>query len=105
MLAACATASSYTCRGTDADASTSRSPGRGWPSWSTDASGTAAQTTGRAPSNREWWDWKIARNTERDRDTDQLLAEHGWTVVRVWEHEDPDEAAGRVETIVRQRRP
>jgi DNA mismatch endonuclease (patch repair protein) len=56
-------------------------------------------------SNREWWDWKIARNTERDRDTDQLLAQHGWTVVRVWEHEDPDEAAGRVETIVRQRRP
>ncbi len=59
----------------------------------------------RPVANREWWDWKIARNTERDRDTDQLLAEHGWTVVRVWEHEDPDEAAGRVETLVRQRRP
>lgn len=56
-------------------------------------------------ANREWWDWKIARNTERDRDTTRLLTEQGWTVVRVWEHEDPDEAAGRVERIVRERRP
>jgi hypothetical protein len=25
-----------------------------------------------------------------------MLAEHGWTVVRVWEHEDPASSARRV---------
>jgi DNA mismatch endonuclease (patch repair protein) len=59
----------------------------------------------RPVANRDWWDWKIARNTERDRDTDRLLAENGWTVVRVWEHENPSDAANRVEAAVRRRRP
>jgi DNA mismatch endonuclease (patch repair protein) len=44
---------------------------------------------------------KLARNAERDRDTDRRLAEAGWRSVRVWEHEDPEEAAARVECTVR----
>lgn len=46
--------------------------------------------------NTEWWRWKIQRNQDRDRDTDARLAELGWTVIHVWEHEDPAEAARRV---------
>lgn len=46
--------------------------------------------------NAEWWDAKLAGNVQRDRDTDARLAAAGWTVVRVWEHEDPVTAATRV---------
>ncbi|NMD95435.1 very short patch repair endonuclease [Rhodococcus sp. BL-253-APC-6A1W] len=47
-------------------------------------------------NNAEWWADKLAGNVERDRDTDSLLAAAGWTVIRVWEHEDPITAATRV---------
>ena len=52
-------------------------------------------------ANREWWEAKLAANVRRDRDTDQRLAQLGWTVVRLWEHEDPMAAADRVEEAVR----
>lgn len=55
----------------------------------------------RPATNREWWDWKIQRNRERDRDTTELLTGKGWRVVRVWEHEDPSHAADRIELMVR----
>lgn len=57
----------------------------------------------RPMANREWWDWKIARNQARDRDTDRLLEEAGWISLRVWEHEDPIEAAERIAAVVRRR--
>lgn len=47
-------------------------------------------------NNARWWADKLARNVERDRDTDSRLAAAGWTVVRVWEHEDPMTAATQV---------
>lgn len=47
-------------------------------------------------SNREWWMAKLEANRSRDRDTDIRLEESGWTVVRVWEHEDPEVAANAV---------
>lgn len=53
-------------------------------------------------TNTEWWAWKVARNTARDQDTDQLLAGAGWTVVRVWEHEPIRDAADRIVTALRQ---
>lgn len=55
----------------------------------------------RPAANREWWDWKIQRNRDRDADTNCLLDKQGWTVVRVWEHEDPVAAADRIEVLVR----
>ena len=55
-------------------------------------------------ANREWWVAKLEANTRRDRDTDARLAEAGWAVVRVWEHEPVDKAARRVESVVRRRR-
>ena len=52
-------------------------------------------------SNAEWWETKLERNVERDAETNRLLIEAGWTVVRFWEHEDADDAAMRVEEIVK----
>lgn len=47
-------------------------------------------------SNAEYWQAKIARNVERDRETDADLRDSGWRVVRVWEHEPVGEAVDRV---------
>ena len=41
------------------------------------------------------------RNRERDRETDQVLAAAGWTVVRRWEHVDPRDVAADVVAAVR----
>jgi DNA mismatch endonuclease (patch repair protein) len=57
-----------------------------------------------APANAKFWADKVEGNRTRDRDTDQRLAEAGWVSVRVWEHEDPLEAARRVREVVRARR-
>lgn len=53
-----------------------------------------------ARRNEEFWREKIARNRERDAETDNLLVTHGWTVVRIWEHEDPSDAAERVRVVL-----
>ena len=47
---------------------------------------------------------KILANRTRDRDTVERLEALGWLAVRVWEHEDPDSAADRIERLVRGRR-
>lgn len=52
-------------------------------------------------SNAEWWRRKLDANVRRDRDTDAELEAHGWLVVRVWEHENPAEAASRIEMLIR----
>lgn len=46
--------------------------------------------------NSTWWEWKRQTNAARDLDTDERLKEHGWTVLRIWEHVPPAEAAGMV---------
>ncbi|GGJ89109.1 hypothetical protein GCM10010123_18360 [Pilimelia anulata] len=56
-------------------------------------------------ANADWWREKLAANVTRDRDTDRRLAEAGWAVVRVWEHEDLAAAALRIEEVVRERAP
>lgn len=55
-------------------------------------------------ANAAWWEAKLARNVERDRETEAALRAEGWCVVVVWEHEDPQLAAERVEACVRSRR-
>lgn len=56
-------------------------------------------------ANAEWWAEKLRRNVERDENTDAQLLAHGWQSIRVWEHEDADEAARRVMAQVHARRP
>ncbi|MQY17755.1 very short patch repair endonuclease [Nocardia macrotermitis] len=51
-------------------------------------------------NNAEWWAEKLAGNVARDRDTDARLTAAGWTVIRIWEHEDPVRAADRVQAAL-----
>lgn len=48
--------------------------------------------------NRQYWKCKIARNIQRDRETNQRLREAGWRVLRVWEHalRSPEVVARRI---------
>jgi len=55
-------------------------------------------------NNSEFWRSKVEANKARDRDTDRRLADAGWLVVRMWEHEDPESAADRIETLIAERR-
>lgn len=54
-------------------------------------------------TNPEYWRPKIARNRARDLDSTCRLQEAGWTVMRFWEHEDPDLVASRITAAVRPR--
>jgi DNA mismatch endonuclease (patch repair protein) len=54
-------------------------------------------------ANAEWWRTKLDRNIARDRETTEHLIEQGWTVLRFWEHEAPEEVAVRVGAAVKQR--
>ena len=51
-------------------------------------------------NNSRWWTEKLARNIERDRETDRILKSQGWKVIRVWEHENVTTAANRVERAI-----
>jgi DNA mismatch endonuclease (patch repair protein) len=51
----------------------------------------------RPTRNSHYWDAKLQRNVERDRRYDALLEDAGWTVLRFWEHEDPEMAAAQIE--------
>ena len=59
----------------------------------------------RGTANAEWWDNKLRSNVRRDKDTEQRLADAGWLVLVVWEHEEPAEAARRIAAAVDARRP
>ncbi|MFJ3872940.1 very short patch repair endonuclease [Streptomyces sp. NPDC090082] len=50
-------------------------------------------------TNPQYWAEKAAKNRARDRQTDRLLQEAGWAVLRVWEHEDPHQAAARLKDL------
>lgn len=56
---------------------------------------------GRQPSvNGGYWGPKLERNIARDRNADAALQDAGWTVVRVWEHEDPGDAAEHILSVL-----
>jgi DNA mismatch endonuclease (patch repair protein) len=40
-------------------------------------------------TNRAYWQSKIEENKRRDAEQTRRLQRAGWTVLRVWEHEDP----------------
>jgi DNA mismatch endonuclease, patch repair protein len=48
-----------------------------------------------------YWDEKIARNVERDREVDAALRSAGWTGIRVWDFEVARELPTGVERVVR----
>jgi DNA mismatch endonuclease (patch repair protein) len=50
--------------------------------------------------NGDFWNEKITRTRERDREHTRALVRAGWTVVRVWEHEGLRDAVGRVKSAL-----
>jgi DNA mismatch endonuclease (patch repair protein) len=54
-----------------------------------------------AKANANFWREKINQNRVRDADTNRCLKDAGWTVIRVWEHEDLDEAAEKTYMIIK----
>jgi len=51
-------------------------------------------------ANQAYWGPKLARNVQRDAETDRALEALGWRTLRVWEHEDPQDAAQRVRGVL-----
>lgn len=47
-------------------------------------------------TNSNWWGTKFAANSERDQRVRDVLENHGWTVLRYWEHEDPETVADQI---------
>lgn len=67
------------------------------PYTSTAASGIDALSTGpNHGRNTMYWEPKLRRNVERDREFDRALEASGWTVLRIWEHVDPGRAAEQI---------
>ncbi|WP_369808924.1 very short patch repair endonuclease [Nocardia sp. NRRL S-836] len=54
-----------------------------------------------AVKNAEFWHEKINGNRARDADTNRKLVAAGWSVIRVWEHEDLTQAAALIDEVVR----
>ncbi|MDX3100461.1 very short patch repair endonuclease [Nonomuraea angiospora] len=50
--------------------------------------------------NAEFWREKIEGNKARDAETTEQLVAAGWTVIRIWEHEDPAAAADKVGHVI-----
>ena len=51
-------------------------------------------------SNKEYWQKKLARNVERDKDVNDALTEAGWLVLRFWETDIKRDLSGCVRQIV-----
>ena len=54
--------------------------------------------------NADYWAPKLRANVDRDQRVDEALSDEGWTVVRVWEHDDVESAADRIRRLVDNRR-
>lgn len=48
----------------------------------------------------DWWAVKLAGNIRRDRRNDQLLADAGWAILRLWEHQSIDEMVQTVKGAI-----
>jgi DNA mismatch endonuclease (patch repair protein) len=51
-------------------------------------------------SKRDYWEPKLARNVEKDRQADEELRRRGWSVVRLWEHDikrSPDLVSSQIQ--------
>ncbi|MFG2938471.1 very short patch repair endonuclease [Streptomyces sp. NPDC048282] len=56
-------------------------------------------------TNPGYWSDKVARNVERDRDTDKQLERAGWLVLRFWEHASAQASAAEIVEMVLARKP
>ncbi|MEX5718582.1 very short patch repair endonuclease [Geodermatophilus maliterrae] len=54
-------------------------------------------------ANTEWWERKLAGNRARDASATEQLIGLGWTVLRFWEHEAPEDVVARIADAVDER--
>ncbi|MFI2190625.1 very short patch repair endonuclease [Streptomyces sioyaensis] len=52
-------------------------------------------------ANAQWWRTKLEGNVARDAEANAHLESAGWTVLRFWEHESPEDVAEQVARAVR----
>jgi len=52
-------------------------------------------------NNAAWWKAKLDANVARDRDTDLRLREADWLPIRIWGHEDANQASLYLDELVR----
>lgn len=58
----------------------------------------------RPKSNVEYWEKKLNRNIEKAKEVNAYYEDHGWHILRVWEHELNDDfkgTLGRIEAFIR----
>lgn len=53
-------------------------------------------------TNREFWEKKLHRNVERDKEVTLKLKKDGWKVIRIWEHEIKSNLISCVNRVVRE---
>lgn len=60
----------------------------------------------RPKSSRKYWDAKVHANMARDKRVTNTLRRHGWSVLRIWEHElkQPEKVIPRIEAKLNIRR-
>ena len=51
-------------------------------------------------TNKDFWEKKILRNIERDKEVNKKLKEEGWIVLRFWDYEIKKETERCVEKII-----
>lgn len=51
-------------------------------------------------TNKDFWQRKLTRNVERDKEVNDALLEEGWLVLRFWESEIKKDVAACVEQIM-----
>ena len=54
----------------------------------------------RPATNTDYWDEKLRGNAERDRRLERVLADHGWSVLRFWEHESTGTITSKVSSAL-----
>jgi DNA mismatch endonuclease, patch repair protein len=47
-------------------------------------------------TNTSWWEAKLESNRKRDAAADEALRASGWKVIRIWEHEAPEDAFSKI---------
>lgn len=57
------------------------------------------ETRKKPATNTEFWDKKIRRNMERDREVETQLRALGWTVLRFWDDEIKHDLPGCVQAV------
>lgn len=51
-------------------------------------------------SNLEYWDKKITRNQERDKEINKYYIEKGWQIKRIWEHDIKNDLDSVIDEVI-----